>query len=326
MKCVILGAGLGKRLHPLTATQPKPMMLVANKTILEHNIEAVRAAGIQDILINLFYLSDQMMDYFGDGSRFGVHITWRLEQKLSGPAGALLIFEDLLKLEDVVLVMSGDVIHDIPLQEFIAAHKQARVQLSVVMKEVQNANLYGVGKIDRSGFITEFVEKPPLSPTAYGLISCGIYCLDPRLLVSFPRSEIYDFGAHLIPAMVAQKKSVLGWKTTSYWADIGSSKHLLQANLDAVAGNIQVQLPGAEWAQNVYVVGNTNLSNSVFIVGPAVIGSNVSIGRDVQLVGPVVIGDDVKIGNQVYLSRAVVLPGANIADQSVLLEGILSKA
>ncbi|GCE16709.1 nucleotidyltransferase family protein [Dictyobacter kobayashii] len=177
MKCVILGAGLGSRLQPFSQELPKPMMPVVNKPLLEHTIQTIRNIGIQDILINLFYLPETIKSYFGDGSNYGVHITWGHETKLSGPAGALLTFEEILCQEQVVLVVSGDALHDVNLDDFVQTHKKSGAQLSVVMKEVQDAGRFGVGSVGQDNLLTDFVEKPPLPHEDYGLVSCGIYCI-----------------------------------------------------------------------------------------------------------------------------------------------------
>jgi len=325
MKCVILAAGLGKRLDPLTREMPKPMMLVANIPILEHAFQAVKAAGIQDILVNLFYLPEQITSYFGDGSQFGVQITWRREQVLSGPAGALLVFEDLLRTEESVLVVSGDALHDIDLQAFITAHRNAGVQLSVVMKEIQDPGRYGVGKIGADGLLREFVEKPALGRNAYGLVSCGIYCINPQLFSLFRRAGLYDFGADLIPDMIAQGKPVLGFKTSAYWADIGTPEVLRDANLDAIAGKVHLTLPGTFLSEDgIRMEHEAVIGENVHISGPLLIGSQVRIASDTTIIGPAIIGARCSIGQSVYLSRSVLLPDTIIPDHTVIIGGLLA--
>ncbi len=300
-------------------------MPVANRPILEHALQAIKAAGIRDILVNLFYLPEQITSYFGDGSQFGVQITWGREQVLSGPAGALLVFEDLLRTEESILVISGDALHDIDLQAFITAHKNAGVQLSVVMKEIQDPGRYGVGKIGTDGLLSEFVEKPSLGRNAYGLVSCGIYCIDPQLFSLFRRSGLYDFGADLIPDMIAQGKPVLGFKTSAYWADIGTPEVLRDANLDAMAGRVNLTLPGTFLSEEgIRMEGEAAIGENVHIAGPLLVGSQVSIASDTKIVGPAIIGARCSIGKGVYLSRSVILPGTTIPDHTVVIGGLLA--
>src|SRR5713226_5679511 len=219
--CVILAAGLGNRLQPLTKFVPKPLIPIVNRPVLEHILRDVAAAGFRDIYINLHHRSRELIEFLERASvAHTLKITWRIEENLSGPAGALLLFEDILRTCKTVLVLSGDALHTVDLNDFVERHLAAACQLSVVMKEVTNAGRYGVAVVNEHHHVVGFAEKPPLAGHESKLVSCGIYCLDPALLSRFPRNSIYDFGAHLIPDMVQRREHIFCYETGAYWCDI----------------------------------------------------------------------------------------------------------
>ncbi|MES1048998.1 NDP-sugar synthase [Bacillus thuringiensis] len=325
MRCVILGAGLGTRMKPLTLKMPKPMLPIANRPVLEHLINKVRNAGIKDILINTYHLPGIMKSYFGDGKKFGVNITWREEELLTGPAGALLNFKDILENDDSVLVLSGDGIHDIDLEKFIEEHKSKMVQLSVVMKEVSNPGRYGVAKVDSRNMIVDFVEKPPLPEESLGLVSCGVYCLDPKLIRGIPFGEIYDYS-NLIEELLSQEKSIYCYKTIDYWSDIGTPTTLLEANRDALLGKVNVKFPDTVIKGDILVEKEVDIDSSVTITGKVLFGKGSKIGENVHIIGPTVIGAKSTIGNGSYISNSVLLPESNIPANTVISGKIIDNS
>lgn len=318
MKCVILAAGIGSRLYPFTAEIPKPMLPILNRPVLEHLLFKVRETGIREVLINLHYLPEKLMDYFGDGSKFGVKIVWRVEKKLSGPAGALIPFEDLLQNDEAVLVLSGDGIHDINLKGLIQAHLEKKAPFTVAMKEVQDPGRYGVMKVNELGLIIDFVEKPPLPSDAIGLVSCGIYCLNPRLLREFPHHGLYDYGDQ-IRRMVADGRAVYGFLSRAYWSDIGTPATLLETNLDALRGKVHVMKTGKRLEREIFLDKNVSIASDVILEGPVLIGEGACVLAGAQIVGPVVIGAGCTISENAYVREAVLFPGSVVQSSAVVI-------
>lgn len=323
MKCVILAAGQGKRLYPLTEFAPKPMIPVVNRPILEHLLPPLKEAGIREILVNLYHRPDALVDYFGDGRNFGVDITWRREPRLSGPAGALLVFEDLLMEERDVLVLSGDGVHDTDLPAFRDFYRSTDAQLAMVTKEIRDPGRYGVAEVDATDRIVGFSEKPSLPREASGLVSCGIYMLDPALLRFFRREGLYDYGAHLVPDMIARGMVARCFRTSSYWSDVGTPRTLLETNLDAVAGESRVRLPGIETEKGVMAEKGAIVHTSAKVVGPAAVGQGARIGAGAEVVGPSVVGPGCVIGENAYVRESVLLPGAVVADEGVAINSLI---
>lgn len=321
--CMILAAGLGNRLQPLTKFLPKPLVPVANRPILDHILRGVADIGIQDVYVNLHYRPNDIIRYLKGTSFANLHITWRIEKELTGPAGALLAFEDLLRVYKAVLVISGDALHDIDLASFIKQHNDSSCQLSVAMKEISNPGRYGVAEVNEQRHIVKFVEKPPLPVDARGLVSCGIYCLNPVLLTRFLRNCVYDFGAHLIPAMVQAQERVFCFKTSSYWCDIGDLQTLRQANLDAISGQVNLTLPGQEIRKGVWIAHEAEVAESADLHGPVLVGAGVRISKRAMIIGPAVIGPNSSIGERACLVRSVLLPGAHLPNSMLLADGML---
>jgi NDP-sugar pyrophosphorylase family protein len=315
MKALILAAGIGRRLAPFTNFLPKPMLPVLNKPVLEHNILRLKEVGITEILINLYHLQEEIINYFGNGEKFGVNITWRIETTLSGPAGAVLAFKDILINREDILILSGDGIHEFDIMEFVKHHKEKKSELTVLMKEVENAGRYGVAHLDQDGKITEFIEKPPLPVDEKAIVSCGVYCMNSKLLNLIPSNCEYDY-ADIIKGLINENKDVYGYITDDYWIDIGTPETLLKANKDALLGLINTK------HTNMNFSNNTIIEDKVEVIEPVLIGNNVTLKAGSKIIGPVIIGDNCTIGKNSYIEHSLLLKDTIISDYSVAIGGI----
>ncbi len=323
MKAVVLAAGKGTRLSPLTHYKAKPMVPVANRPVMEHIIENLHKNGIRNIFSNLYYRPADIMGYFGDGSRWDVSIHWIVEEQLTGPAGGVATFANFLEDEEMIIVLSGDALHNIDLQALADFHKNHNALLSVVMKKVVNPGRYGVGSVDQDNRIVRFVEKPAVDPASQGLVSCGIYCLSKDLVKRIPQGVVYDFGADLIPALAAANEAVFCFETSSYWKDIGTFAELRQANLDVVAEKTGVSVPGNENRQGVFIEAGAVIDADVEIVPPVLIGKGSRIGKNVYLIGPLVLEASVIVEEGAYISNSVVLEGTHLLPGTMVIDGIM---
>lgn len=323
--CVILAAGLGNRLQPLTKFLPKPLIPVANRPVLEHILHDVAAIGFTDVYVNLYYHSNELIQFFEHApiARM-LNIRWRVEERLTGPAGALLLFEDILCKFKTVLVISGDALHAVDLNSFIEQHLASACQLSVVMKEIANPGRYGVATVNEHNHVVSFVEKPPLTENESRLVSCGIYCLDPMLLNRFSRNEIYDFGAHLIPSMVQHQEKVFCFKTDAYWRDIGDLQTLKEANLDAASQKIVLELREPQIRSGIWIAPDAEVAESVQLEGPVIIGSRARIAGNAHIIGPTVIGPGSVIEENAWIAHSVLLPGSLLTSSTMLSDGIVA--
>ncbi len=196
VKAFILAGGNGTRLAPMTHSIPKSMMLVKGKPILEHMINRLKEAGFIDIVLAVGYLKENVMDYFGDGSAFGVRIHYAIEERLLGTGGALKAYGSNLK-EDFIM-LNGDNLFDFDLSKIYKFHKKKRPLITIGLNEVDDVSRFGVARLQENRII-EFVEKPKDNPPSH-LINTGIYIIDPSLIDMLPDgvSDIsYEFE-HLV--------------------------------------------------------------------------------------------------------------------------------
>lgn len=222
---VVLSAGLGTRLRPLTDTLPKPMAPVAGVPLLERTVRHLAAHGVRDVCVNLHHLPRVVLDHFGDGRAFGVRLHFALEEELLGTAGALNAFRDFL--DAPFLIWYGDVLSDIDLSALEAFHREKGGAASVALYRVDNPTQCGLVDLDASGRILRFVEKPPVAFT--DLANAGIYLCEPQVLDFIPASGFSDFGRDVFPALLAAGVALYGYPLAEYLIDVGSPEKLARA-------------------------------------------------------------------------------------------------
>lgn len=210
MKAMILAAGQGTRLKPLTNTLPKPMVPVAGRPILEHIVCQIRDAGITDLLINLHYLPETIQKHFGDGSKFGVRIAYSVEPELLGTAGAVKKLQT--HFTETFLVYYGDNYVEIDLRDFIHVHTRRRPVGSIAVFECEKPEMSGILQIDPEGYVLRFVEKPKPGMNVGKLANAGVYLLEPEVLVAIPEKGSSDFGTDIFPKLLDLKNRLRAYR------------------------------------------------------------------------------------------------------------------
>lgn len=225
MKAIILAAGKGKRLGTLTRSIPKPMLKIAKKPILEHNIEWLRDCGIRDIYINLHYLHDVIRSYFKSGKKWDINIKYSYESKLLGTAGAVrkIIEDHWIKgswdrnkynsyhdVHDPFLVVYGDNLFKYDLKEIINFHERKRGVATIAVYEKDNVNQSGIVLLNDENRIIKFIEKPKPDEIVSHLVNTGLYILELEVLDYIPSSKMIDFGKDVFPDMVKKNESIFG--------------------------------------------------------------------------------------------------------------------
>lgn len=326
MKAMILSAGVGSRLYPLTDKLPKPMLPLANKPALEYLVDLCANNGIKDIRMNLHYLPEAIDTYFHDGKKWGVNISYSLEKKLLGTAGAVKRSERFL--DDTFVVLSGDGFTNINLAEMLTFHKSSGAKVTIAVKKVDDPSKFGVVVTENDGKILEFQEKPKKEEAKSDTVNLGIYIIEPEILSLIEKNVPYDFGYQLFPKILEMKIPFYAYQTEAYWTDIGDIQEYRNLNLDLVSNRISGSeiTSGAE--RNLVLGEGTRIGSNLAkkINGPAIIGKNCKIDEDVTITGPVVIGDNVIIESGSVVSESVILSNTHIGrnvnlDKSVTSEG-----
>ena len=235
VKAFILAAGLGTRLRSLGLDVPKVMVPVGGKPLLEHHIELLRQQGIRELIVNLHYLPEKITSHFGDGSKWGVHITYSHEPELLGTAGAIKKMEAELR-ESPFIVLYGDNLIRVEFASLVKFHQARKALATVALFESPDPWTGGVVETNPDGRILRFVEKPDPKQVSTNLISAGILVLESQVLDAIPARTFYDFGKDLFPKLLAEGKPLYAMKPDAYVQDVGTPERLAKAQRDYEAG------------------------------------------------------------------------------------------
>ncbi|HEX8054355.1 MAG TPA: NDP-sugar synthase [Thermoleophilaceae bacterium] len=301
MKAMVLAAGLGTRLRPLTYEIPKPMVPVLDRPVMAHILGGLRRQGFDEVIANLHYFPDAVKGYFGD------RVEYRYEEELLGTAGGVRNVADFFG-DDPVVVISGDALTDVDLNALVERHRQAGGIGTLTVKKVPDTREYGVVIHDSEGRIQGFQEKPEPAEALSDLGNCGIYCFSPEIFDYFPEEPFADWAQDVFPALLENDVPFHAYETEDYWNDVGSLAELREGTWDALAGRLKIEVTGATDGDP-----------------PVWTGHDVDIGSDVRLMGPVAIGDRCRIGDGCALRDTIVFPGTEVAPGTIAIGAIIGR-
>ncbi|MFC2025003.1 sugar phosphate nucleotidyltransferase [Chloroflexota bacterium] len=286
MKAVILVGGQGTRLRPLTLNIPKAIVPVLNIPFLEHVIRHLSQHQIKDIILAQGHLSRSIEGYFGDGSQFGVRLTYLVEDIPLGTAGAIKNAESYL--DEPFLVLNGDIFTDLDVTAMINFHRERKAKATIALTPVDDPTSYGLIETNTEGRVTRFLEKPSWNEVTTNMINAGTYVLESQILAQIPPATEVSIEKETFPQLLAQEVPVYAYHSPCYWLDMGTPEKYLQLHRDMLSGRCQqcVLAPGEE----VLIGEQSDIHPTAQIKGPVVIGASCSIGRQVKIIGPVVIG------------------------------------
>ncbi|WP_243290561.1 sugar phosphate nucleotidyltransferase [Bacillus sp. FJAT-47783] len=318
MKAVILAGGKGERLTPLTCHLPKPMVPILNKPLMEYTIGLLKQYGITDIYITLNYLGYVIKDHFGNGKESGVHITYIEEEKPLGTAGGIKLCEQ--HLNETFLVISGDALTDLHLDEALSFHKSHQQICTVIAKAVNMPLDYGliIGN-PRTKQIEGFIEKPEWNEVCTNLVNTGIYIFEPDIFHFIKREVPTDFSQDIFPQLLKQKIPLHYYETAGYWSDIGSLEQYRQAQFDLLDRKVNLPLHAKEVQKGVWLEKDVYISNRAKYNPPIYIGKNSVISEDCEVKAYTVIGNDSYIHHGSYLERSILWPQQTVMENSQII-------
>lgn len=291
MKAMVLAAGLGTRLRPLTGSISKPMAPIVNRPVLYHILRLLKRHGIDEAVANLHYHPHAITNYFGRGQRVGIELRYSLEPQLVGTAGGVKAMQRFLS-DGTFLVISGDALTDLDLTKLIQQHRDSGGIATLALKRVEDPSNYGVVIRDKeNGRILGFQEKPEPGEELSNLCNCGIYIFEPAVFDHIPKDTFYDFGKQLFPEFVTRDIPFHGFEIDGYWNDVGSLEEYRVGNFDALTGKVKVEIPGKEREPGIYVGKGTRISRTAKLIAPILLGDYCRVGENASLTGPLVIGD-----------------------------------
>ncbi|MCP9463539.1 MAG: NDP-sugar synthase [Nitrospira sp.] len=240
MKAMILAAGFGTRLRPLTEQMPKPLLPIGGVPLIVWNLLLLRRHGFRDVVINLHYLGSMIEQALGDGSRFGLRITYSKERTILGTGGGIKHAEPYFDGEPV-LVLNGDTLVELDLDALIAFHWTHRAAATLVLREDNDAAQWGLVEVGLGHRIVRIRGKglENVGPTVPRMFA-GIHILDLRLLQGVPTGAVLSIMDSYIDA-IKQRERVMGYDMRGYWSDVGTLERYRQAERDVEAGLIRLE-------------------------------------------------------------------------------------
>ncbi|MEH2305447.1 NDP-sugar synthase [Nostoc sp.] len=338
MKAMILAAGKGTRVRPITYTIPKPMIPILQKPVMEFLLELLRQHGFDQIMVNVSHLAEEIENYFRDGQRFGVQIAYSFEGKIDddgklvgeaiGSAGGMRRIQDFSPFfDDTFVVLCGDALIDLDLTEAVKWHRAKGAIATIITKSVpqEEVSSYGVVVTDEEGRVKAFQEKPSTEEALSTNINTGIYIFEPEVFNYIPSDLEYDIGSQLFPKLVEIKAPFYAIPMDFEWVDIGKVPDYWRAIRGVLLGEIKnVQIPGHEVAPGIYTGLNVAVNwDKVDITGPVYIGGMTRIEDGAKIVGPAMIGPNCWICSGATVENSVIFewsrlgPGVRLVDKLV---------
>ncbi len=317
MKAMILAAGVGSRMDPLTRAIPKPMVPIVNRPVIDHIVLDLKKHGFTDIRVNLHYLGDVVQKHLGDGSQLGVGVTYSLEEKLWGDAGSVKLSEDFFAGE-TFLVVGGDDISDIDLTGLLALHRDKNAAATLATTRVEDPSQFGIVITEDDGRITRFLEKPKGSDVFSNTANTGVYIFEPGVFDLIPPGKFYGFGNDVFPQLLAAGRPLYAFHTEAYWQDVGNPLVYRQTNFDALAGKVHVELPLTQSADGVWRGENVTVDPTATLGKLVALGNNVTVGAGVTLGENVIVGDGSVIEDGATLVSTILWDNARVSKNTHL--------
>ena len=320
MKAMILAAGKGTRVRPITYTIPKPLIPILQKPVMEFLLELLRQHGFDEIMVNVSHLAHEIEGYFRDGQRFGVNIAYSFEGRIVdgelvgealGSAGGLKKIQEFKPFfDETFIVLCGDALIDLDLSEAIRWHKEKGAIATIVTKSVpkEDVSSYGVVVTDENGRIQSFQEKPAVEEALSTNINTGIYIFEPEIFDYIPSNQEYDIGGELFPKLVEKQAPFYAVSMDFEWVDIGKVPDYWRAIRGVLLGEIKnVKIPGTEVKPGIYTGLNVSVNwDKVNIQGPVYIGGMTKIEDGANIIGPAMIGPNCWICNGATVDNSVI--------------------
>lgn len=329
---MVLAAGLGTRLRPITYAMPKPMAPVLNRPVMEHIVRLLARHDFAEAIANLHWFPETIEGHFGDGSAFGVELAYSREEALLGTSGGVRNAAEFLG--ESFLVISGDALTDIDLGAMRAFHESHDGIATLATKRVGDTSQFGVAIADAGGRIQGFQEKPDPSEALSDLANCGIYMFRAEVFDYFPAPGaskaagegdppgFADWAMDVFPALLENDVPFYSHEIDDYWNDIGNLDELRQGNFDALRGEVRIDPGAPEVGDQVRAASPLGDAE---VEGPALIGERVELGAGVRIQGPAIVGDGARLGDGAWIRESILLADVELAPEAMLIGAIAGR-
>ena len=316
---MILAAGKGTRVQPITYTIPKPLIPILHKPVMEFLVDLLKQHDFTEIMVNVSHLAKEIESYFHDGQRFGVQIAYsfegtiredgELEGQAMGSAGGMRRIQDFYPFfDDTFVVLCGDALIDLDLTAAVKWHREKGSLATIVTKSVprEEVSSYGVVVTDQDGKVQAFQEKPTVEEALSTNINTGIYIFEPEVLNYIPSGQEFDIGGDLFPKLVEMGAPFYAIPMDFQWVDIGKVPDYWQAIRSVLMGEVKnVPIPGTEVLPGVFTGINVAVNwDKVDITGPVYIGGMTKIEDGAKITGPAMIGRNCHICSGAHIDNS----------------------
>jgi mannose-1-phosphate guanylyltransferase / phosphomannomutase len=305
LKAVVMAGGEGTRLRPMTANQPKPLLPVANRPIMEHVLRLLKKHGFEETVVTVQFLAALVRNYFGDGEDVGMFLQYATEEMPLGTAGSVKNAEDALK-DSPFLVISGDALTDMDLTEMCRFHKENGALVTVGLTRVPDPLEFGIVIADEDGRIQRFLEKPTWGQVFSDTVNTGVYIMEPEVLAEVSPKESVDWSHDVFPKLLARGAPIFGYISDKYWEDVGTLESYLKAQADVLNRKVEVDIAGFEVSPGVWIAEGADVDPDAVLKGPLVIGDYAKIEAGATVREYSVIGANVVVKEGAFIHRAVV--------------------
>lgn len=307
-KAMIMAAGVGSRLEPLSGIVPKPLVPLANIPAMDIIIKHLSSFGIKDIIANTFYKAEDIQEHYRQNNN-GLNLNFIKETQLSGTAGGVKKCQYFFDKNNEFIIMSGDGLTDLNINKAYESHMNSGAIATIIIKEVKKEETckYGIVVPDKNGYVESFQEKPSVEDAKSNLANTGIYIFNYEIFNFIPENTFYDFAKNVFPSILENKLKINTFKMEGYWSDIGSLDQYHQSNIDLLNHSINSYKP---------VVNKT-------LTGRYTKGSNVTMGAGCQIEGSCIIGNNCKIGSKTTLINSIIWDNVTISDNLIIENAII---
>ncbi|HXR43015.1 MAG TPA: mannose-1-phosphate guanyltransferase [Acidothermaceae bacterium] len=324
MKAVVMAGGEGTRLRPMTANQPKPLLPVVNRPIMEHVLRLLRRHGFTDTVVTVQFLASLIRNYFGDGDELGMNLQYATEESPLGTAGSVKNAESELR-DARFVVISGDALTDIDLTDMARFHEQHNALVTVALKRVPNPLEFGIVITREDGHIDRFLEKPTWGQVFSDTVNTGVYMMEPEIFEHVAAGEPVDWSQEVFPKLLDIGAPIYGYVADAYWEDVGTLDSLIQVQADVLNRQVDVEIEGFEMMPGVWVCEGAEVDPEAILKGPIYIGDYAKVEGGAELREYTVLGSNVVVKNTAFLHRAVVHDNVFIGPQTNLRGCIIGK-
>lgn len=312
-KAMIMAAGVGSRLDPLTQDVPKPLVPIANQPVMDILLKRLLEISVKDVIANTHYKSQNIIDRYKKND-LGINFNYIHEEELSGTAGGLKKCQFFFDEGEDFLVLSADGLSNADLEAGIQSHKDSGAIATIGIKKIalEEIHHFGVVVTDAEGFISEFQEKPSIKDAKSDCINTGIYIFNYKIFDYIPENTFYDFAKNVFPNLMANGIKINTFPVNEYWSDIGTINQYLQSTQDLFNNLYQIEHSEIIKTQNgAYITGKSYIAPSAMLFGYNTIGQNCIIGKNAVL-KDCIIWDDVEIKDNVKLKNCIIASHSEI--------------